>query len=306
MAGVTNEAVRVAGVELGGTKCIAVVGEGLDIMSRRQWRTGDDPARTLAEVSAWLDHHHALYGFAALGIASFGPVCLDRASANYGFILDTPKPGWSGVDVVNMLRGKRDMAVGFDTDVAGAALAEGRWGAAVGCAAYVYLTIGTGIGGGVVVDGKPLHGALHPEIGHIRVRRAPSDDFPGACPFHHDCLEGLASGPAIALRAGRTAETLDEKDPIWGRVADELGELMHMLILTLSPQRIVVGGGLGLGQAHLLPRILIATEQRLGNYLPGQSLAELKQTIVHASLGDNAGVHGALVLALHALGRRES
>lgn len=298
----TTKAPRVAGVELGGTKCIAVVGEGLKIMSRRQWPTGDDPTRTLTEVCEWLDHQQIEHGFDALGIASFGPLCLDQASAGYGRILATPKPGWSGVDVINLVRGYRDIPVGFDTDVTGAALAEGRWGAATGCAVHIYLTIGTGIGGGVVIDGKPLHGALHPEIGHIRVRRSPDDAFPGACPFHHDCLEGLASGHAIALRTGRPAEMLGEDAAIWNFVADEIGELMQMLIMALSPQRIVVGGGVGRGQAHLLPRICAATEHKLGKYLPGSSLAEVKRTIVPAALGEGAGVLGSLALALDALG----
>lgn len=292
---------RIAGVELGGTKCIAVIAQGRNILSREQWPTTNDPGSTLEAAAAWLDLEQAERGFEALGIASFGPLGLDPARADYGQILNTPKPGWSGANVVAALRGKRAIPIAFDTDVAGAALAEGRWGAAIGCGVHVYLTIGTGIGGGVIVDGKPLHGAIHPEIGHVRVCRSPGDTFAGACPVHGDCLEGLASGPAIALRAGRPAETLSNDDPLWGKVADELAELMHTLIMTLSPHRIVVGGGVGYGQAHLLPRIRIATTQKLARYLPGQSLEELAQTIVPAALGADAGVHGALALALKAL-----
>ena len=292
---------RVAGVELGGTKIIAVVAEGRTILAREQWPTGDDPGTILRIVAAWLEQAQAEHGFGALGIASFGPLCLDRADARYGRILTTPKPGWSGTDLVGLIGGGLDCPVGLDTDVAGAALAEGDWGASIGCAVHVYLTIGTGIGGGVVVDGRPVHGALHPEIGHVRVRRAPGDSFAGICPFHGDCLEGLASGPAIAARAARPASDLAEDDPLWDFVASEIAELMHMLILTLAPQRIVIGGGVGHGQAHLLPRISAATAARLGNYLPDCSAADLAKVIVGASLGEDAGVIGAIALAQRAL-----
>jgi fructokinase len=162
---------------------------------------------------------------------------------------------------------------------------------------HVYLTIGTGIGGGIVIDGKPLHGAVHPEIGHVRVRRAGGDPFAGCCPVHGDCLEGLASGPAIALRAGHPAETIAPTDPVWEWVAAELADLMHMLILTLSPHRIVVGGGVGYGQSHLLPRVRAATAKSLNAYLPGQTVGDLERVIVPAGLGSEAGVFGALALA---------
>jgi fructokinase len=293
---------RVAGVELGGTKCIAVVAHGRDILAQAQWPTGANAPATLSAVSKWLVAAKAEHGFEALGIASFGPLCLDRNNADFGKILDTPKPGWAGVDVVDALSGGLGVPVCFDTDVAGAALAEGLWGAAIGCGVHVYLTIGTGIGGGVVIDGKPLHGAVHPEIGHVRVRRVAGDAFAGACPVHGDCLEGLASGPAIARRTGRPAETIAPTDPVWECVAAELAELMHMLILTLSPHRIVLGGGVGYGQPHLLARVRTAAAMRLNAYLPGQTVADLERMIVPAGLGAEAGVCGALALAqsLHA------
>ncbi|MEO7787886.1 MAG: ROK family protein [Sphingomicrobium sp.] len=292
---------RVAGVELGGTKIIAVVAEGRTILAREQWPTGDDATTILHSVAAWLEQAQSGHGFDALGIGSFGPLCLDRTDDRYGHILDTPKPGWSGIDLVGLIGGGLDRPVGLDTDVAGAALAEGKWGASIGCSVNVYLTIGTGIGGGVVVDGQPVHGALHPEIGHVRVRRDPGDVFVGICPFHGDCLEGLAAGPAIAARAGRPASDIAADDPLWKLVANEIGELMHMLILTLSPQRIVIGGGVGHGQAHLLPRIRKATAERLADYLPNRSVEELADVIVGASLGEDAGVLGTIALAQRAL-----
>lgn len=288
---------RVAGVELGGTKIIAVIAEGRHIIARRQWPTGDDARSSLGLIAAWLEQVHFEHGFDALGIASFGPLCLDRSSPAYGQILATPKPGWSGADVVSTLGRGLDVPVAFETDVAGAALAEGQWGASVGCSVHVYLTIGTGIGGGVVIDGKPLHGALHPEMGHVRVRRGAGDQFAGICCFHGDCLEGLASGPAIAARAGQLAETLGPDDPVWELVVNEIAELLQMLILTLSPHRIVIGGGVGYGQSHLLPRIRAATAACLQSYLPNHSLPYFDRLLVHPMLGQDAGVFGAIALA---------
>ncbi len=291
----------IAGVELGGTKCIAVTARGREIVSRAQWPTGDDAAATLGTLAAWLRAAHRTAPFAALGIASFGPLCLDATAPDYGRIINTPKPGWSGADVLGVLAGDLGVPVAIDTDVAGAALAEGRWGASVGCPVHVYLTIGTGIGGGIVVDGKPLHGSFHPEMGHVRVRRAAGDAFMGVCRVHGDCLEGLAAGPAIAARTGRPAEELGSDDPVWALVAGEVGDLMASLILMLAPHRIVIGGGVGQGQLALLPLVHEATARLLGGYLPGQSLEALQDLIVHPGLGGDAGVCGALALALTAL-----
>lgn len=291
----------VAGVELGGTKCIAVVARANRIIRRQRWATGDEPAGTLSTIADWIKAAFAEHDIAALGIGSFGPLCLDPADPRYGRIINTPKPGWSDADVVGMIGGSVDVPIGFDTDVAGAALAEGRWGASVGCQVHVYLTIGTGIGGGIVVDDKPVHGLTHPEIGHLRVRRAPGDSFGGVCPFHGDCIEGLASGPAIAARAGRAADTLAAGDPIWDLVAGEIAELMAALILSLSPHRIVVGGGVGHGQRALLGKVRKATARILGGYLPAYEAVALERIIVPPALGDDAGVLGTIALALAAL-----
>jgi fructokinase len=291
----------IAGVELGGTKCIAVTARGREIVSRAQWPTGDDASATLATLAEWLSAAHQFEPFSALGIASFGPLCLDPASANFGHIVNTPKPGWSGADVLGVLAGDLGVPVAIDTDVAGAALAEGRWGASQSCPVHVYITIGTGIGGGIVVDGKPLHGTFHPEMGHVRVRRAPGDPFMGVCLIHGDCLEGLAAGPAIAARTGKPANVLASDDPVWAVIANEIGDFVASLILTLAPHRIVIGGGVGQGQPALLPLIHAATARVLGGYLPGHSLAALQSLIVHPGLGGDAGVCGAMALALAAL-----
>lgn len=288
---------RVAGVELGGTKIIAAVGEGRTLLAREQWPTGDDPRAVLALVASWLEREHAEMPVEALGIASFGPICLDPTDARYGRILSTPKPGWSGVDVVESLGGSLGVPVHLDTDVAGAALAEGRWGAATNCPVHVYLTIGTGVGGGIVVDGKPLHGALHPELGHIRVRRSPGDAFTGTCPFHGDCLEGLVSGPAIAARTGRPAQQMPPDHPVWTLVAQEIAEAMQVILLTLSAQRIIIGGGVGQGQPQMLPLIRAATAAGLADYLPERATADLEAVIAPALLGDQVGILGAMALA---------
>ena len=288
-------------MELGGTKCIAVIARGLDIVQRAQWPTGDDPAITLGAIAGWLDDAFATAPFAALGIASFGPLRVDPGAADYGRMLDTPKAGWSGANILGGIASRFDGPVMIDTDVAGAALAEGRWGAAIGCGTHVYLTIGTGIGGGIVIDGRPLHGALHPELGHVRVRRAPDDSFGGVCPIHADCLEGLAAGPAIAARTGQPADTLAPDHPVWTRVAGEIAGLLGALILTLAPHRIVIGGGVGQGQPALLPLIRRATAYELGGYMPGHDLASLETLIVHPKLGADAGVYGAIALAMDAL-----
>jgi fructokinase len=301
MVGMTCAVPLVAGVELGGTKCIAVLARGRSIVQRAQWATGDNPAATLGMIADWLDFAARAEPFAALGIASFGPLRVDPAAADYGCIVNTPKPGWSGANVLAGIARHFAGAIAIDTDVAGAALAEGRWGATAGCTSHVYLTIGTGIGGGIVIDGKPVHGTFHPELGHVRVRRAAGDSFAGLCPIHGDCLEGLASGLAIAARSGRPADTLAPTDPVWLLVADEIAELMASLILTLAPHRIVIGGGVGEGQPALLPLIRTATARLLGGYLPGHDRASLEVLIVRPALGHDAGVFGAIALATEAL-----
>lgn len=286
------------GLELGGTKCIALIARGPVLLDSLTVATGE-PGHVLRKLTDWLAARPE--PLAAIGIASFGPVGLDPRRADYGFITTTTKPGWANVDVLGAVRARFDLPIGFDTDVNGAVLAEGRWGAARGCGVHVYLTIGTGIGGGVVVDGRAVHGLMHPEIGHIRVRRVVGDSFAGHCPFHGDCLEGLAAGPAIAARAGIDAATLAADAPVWDSVAAELAELMVTLILTLSPERIVVGGGVGHGQPQLLPRIRAATSGLLAGYVPALDAAGLERLICAPGLGAQAGSLGAIAVALDAL-----
>jgi fructokinase len=297
----TPDAPLVAGVELGGTKSIAVIARGATIMEQARWPTAG-PEPTLDGISDWIIARTGEAGIAALGIASFGPLSLDRAAADFGFITETPKPGWSRLDVRGRLARRFACPIGFDTDVAGAALAEGRWGASVACDVHVYVTIGTGVGAGIVIDGKPVHGRIHPELGHLRIRRSPNDAFPGNCPFHGDCLEGLVSGSAIMARAGVPADKVAAGDPLWERVTGDLAELMATLILSLSPQRIVIGGGVIKNRPALLPRIRERTHELLGGYVADLDEETLARMVVEPHLGANAGPLGAVALALEALG----
>lgn len=288
-----------AGVELGGTKAIAALARGASIVESMRIAT-TDPEETLAalgqRLQAWRVGGH---DFAAIGIGSFGPVGLDPNRVDYGFITTTPKSGWSATDVRGFFASRFDLPICFDTDVNGAALAETWWGSARGSDHAVYITIGTGIGGGIVVDGKPLHGAIHPEIGHLRVRRAGDLSFAGVCPFHGDCLEGLASGPAIAARAGvESATDLPADHPVWDEVAAELAELVAMLVLTVSPQRVLIGGGVGSGRSALLPAVRRGVGTLLADYVAD---FQPDDVIRSPALGGDAGVLGSTALAILAL-----
>jgi fructokinase len=295
-------------VEAGGTKFVVAIGNDRgELLAQERFPTSD-PSSTLANMHASLRRQSRAFGtLAAIGLASFGPVELDKTSARYGFIGRTPKAGWSGTDMAGSLAREFRCPIGFNTDVNAAALAEHRWGAARDVDNLVYLTIGTGIGGGVIVDGAPLHGLTHPEIGHIHPRRHPLDGgFAGVCPFHGDCLEGLASGPAIVARSGALLQQLDAAHSQWSIEADYLGQLCAQLVLTVSPRRIVMGGGV-MSQARLLPLIRLRLLHWLGGYVDrGEILSDSGRYVVAPELGDNAGVLGALILAMNAAERPTS
>ncbi len=289
-----------AGVELGGTKCVCIVGSGPgDIRQMRSVETGLHPQATLRQIEQTLDDMIAAEGSVeALGIASFGPVDLDPDSQRFGFITSTPKPGWRDTNVATRLRDRFGLPMAFDTDVNAAALAEGLWGAAQGLDDFAYVTVGTGIGVGIVAGGKTIKGFAHPEAGHIRVARSPGDTWPGYCPFHGACVEGLASGPAIEARAGRPAAQIPADDPVWDLVAHTLGQLCATLTLTLAPKRILFGGGVLNGQAHLYGLIQKHFEDSLGGYLDHPQIIGVgAQYIRPAGLAELAGPLGALALA---------
>lgn len=288
-----------AGVELGGTKGIALVWRAGRIVERHQVPT-TDPDETLAALGDWLTGHPLNDAFAGLGIASFGPVRLDPAAADHGQILTTTKPGWSGAPVLAALARRVACPIAIDTDVNAAALVEHRWGAGQGCSSLVYLTIGTGVGGGIVVDGRPVHGALHPELGHLRLRRAAGDAFAGACSFHGDCIEGLISGPALAARFGGSIHAAAPDDPRRDFLASDLAQLFAALILTLAPQKLLVGGGVGLGVSGLLDAAVGKLPALLAGYLPELDPPALQAMIGPPALGAEVGPLGAIALALDA------
>ncbi|MBW8784640.1 MAG: ROK family protein [Novosphingobium sp.] len=270
-------------------------------MLRRQRIATADPATTLGAVGEFLrDARRELGPLAGLGIASFGPVQLDPAAPDYGRILVTPKPGWQGAAILETLAQAAACPAAIDTDVNVAALAEVRLGAGAGCGDLVYVTVGTGIGAGVISGGRPVHGLLHPEAGHMKLRRHPADvDFAGVCPFHGDCCEGLASGPAIAARSGAPAEALDRDHPHWAIVADTLGQLCAALTLALSPQRMVLGGGV-MNRGHLFPAIRTAAAEALGGYIaPLRERAAVDALIVPPRC-PVPGLAGAFLLAIDA------
>lgn len=291
-----------AGVELGGTKCVCILGTGPDDVRAMERLPTGEREETLRQIEAVLDRWRSQHGgLRALGIASFGPVDLRTGSPTYGCITSTSKHGWRDTDVARRLGRRLAIPVGFDTDVNGAALAEGRWGAAAGLEDYAYVTVGTGIGVGSIVRGRPLFGMHHTELGHIRVVRKAGDTFSGSCPFHGDCIEGLASGPAIEARVGMPASQLPPEHPAWDYVAHGLGQLMHAMVLTTAPVRIFLGGGVMSAQAHLFERIRQELQRSLNHYIEAPELEQgLAQFIVPPGLGNLSGPLGALALAADA------
>jgi fructokinase len=291
-----------AGVELGGTKCVCILGTGPDDVRAVERLPTGEREETLRQIEAVLDRWRDQFGnIRALGIASFGPVDLREGSPTYGFITSTTKAGWRDTDVARRLGRRFGGPVGFDTDVNGAALAEGRWGGAVGLDDFAYVTVGTGVGVGLIVRGKSVFGMNHTELGHIRIARKAGDRFPGTCPFHGDCVEGLASGPAIEARAGMPASQLPPEHPAWEFVAHTLSQLMHTLVLTTAPVRIFLGGGVMNAQTHLFERIQRELRQSLNGYVEARELEQgLAQYIVAPGLGAMSGPLGALALAADA------
>jgi fructokinase len=286
------------GIEAGGTKFNCIVASGPDqVLAEARFPT-TTPEQTIGQVIAFFKQYPSI---AAVGVACFGPLDLNRLSPTYGSITSTPKPGWANTDIRGQLQRELGVPVGFDTDVNAAAVAEGLWGACQGLSNFVYFTIGTGVGGGAVVNGSPLHGLVHPEMGHIVLPHDHQiDPFPGWCPFHQDCFEGLAAGPAINKRWGCPAETLPPDHPAWDLEATYIGLAMQSIICTLSPERIVLGGGV-MQQAHLFPLIRQKTQAFLNQYVQSPTiLNKMDDYIVPPGLDTHSGMMGALALAQQA------
>jgi len=287
------------GIEGGGTKFICAVGTSPDDIRREERFPTTTPAETMDWAIAFFKQAEEDFGkLSALGFACFGPLDPEPASPTFGFILPTTKPNWSNVNIVGMLKSTFDIPITFDTDVNGAAMGEWTWGAARGLDTFVYLTIGTGVGGGALVNGRLLHGLLHPEMGHILLPHDRArDPFEGICPFHGDCFEGLASGPAIEKRWGQKAETLPPDHPAWGLEAHYIALALSALIVTLSPQRIILGGGV-MGQTFLFPMIQQKVKDRLNGYVQSPAVNEkIAEYIVPPGLGTRSGMLGAIALA---------
>ena len=287
------------GVEGGGTKFACAIGSGPgDIRAETRFPT-TSPEETIRRATEFFRHQQKEVGrIEGIGIGTFGPIDPRPTSPTFGHILLTPKPGWSNVDVLGPIRDELNVPVAFDSDVNAAVLAEWRWGAAQACDPALYLTIGTGIGGGVILGGRVLHGLLHPEMGHLHMNRDPTrDPFTGSCPFHSDCFEGLAAGPAVEERWGQTAESLPPHHPAWELEAQYIARALTAFVYILSPQRIVVGGGI-MEQLHLFPMVRDKVKALLNGYIQSEHILErIDQYIVPPALGNRAGVLGALAMA---------
>ncbi len=285
------------GIEAGGTKFVCAVGRGPDDLRAEARIPTTEPDETIARAIRFFREAAAGEALAAVGIGSFGPLDPDPGSATFGHITSTPKPGWGGTDLAGAVAGALEVPVAFDTDVNAAALGEHRWGIARGLDTFVYLTVGTGIGGGVMASGRLVHGLLHPEMGHLLIARRADDDFAGVCPFHGACLEGLASGPALEGRWGQPAETLPEDHPAWELEAHYLALGLANVVCVVSPRRIVLGGGV-MTREPLFPIIRRKLRQLLNGYVQASSITDdNEEFIVPPGLGGRAGVLGAIALA---------
>jgi fructokinase len=288
------------GIEAGGTKFVCMVAGGPgDIRAEVRFPT-TTPAETLARCIAFFNEQAAKLGqpVSSIGIACFGPIDLNPQSPTFGFITTTPKEGWAHTDVAGPIHKGLGVPVAFDHDVVVAGLGEGKWGAAQGLSNFLYMTIGTGIGGGVIAGGKPVHGLVHPEIGHMLLRRDPKKDpFPGNCPYHQDCLEGLAAGPAMAKRWNQPAFDLPFEHPAWALEAEYLALAVHNLVCVLSPQRIILGGGV-MQQTRLFPVIRARVVELLNGYIHSDAiLKNIDEYIVPPGLGNESGALGCIAMA---------
>ncbi len=292
------------GIEAGGTKFVCAIGNDAgDIKVEARFPT-TKPDETIARAIAFFGENSAELDtpLAAIGIAAFGPIDPNPDSPTWGHITTTPKPHWANVDLAGTIQRQFKVPVGFDTDVNGAALGEHRWGAAQGLDTFVYYTIGTGVGGGGMVGGKLMHGLVHPEMGHMRLAHDwTKDPYAGKCPYHGDCFEGLAAGPAIEDRWGVKGQDLGDDHPAWALEAEYIAQAMQTTICLLSPQRIILGGGV-MSQPQLFPLVRARTQALLNGYVQSPAILDaIDDYIVPPGLGNQAGVLGAIALGMAAL-----
>lgn len=282
-------------IEAGGTKMVCAVGDETGKIIESTVIPTETPALTMPQIIEWFKK----FDIKALGLACFGPIDLHEESETYGYITSTPKLEWENFNILGCLKEALNVPVGFDTDVNGAILGEMVYGSAKGLTDAVYITIGTGIGGGVFSNGKLLHGMLHPEIGHMFIPRHPKDDFTGLCPYHGSCFEGLASGPSIESRWGAPGAELSDREEVWDLEAYYIAEAITAVTMVLSPQRFILGGGV-MKQEQLFPMIRRYVGQMIAGYLRTKELEDLNSFIVPSSLQGNQGILGALKLAIDA------
>ena len=289
-------------LEAGGTKMVCAIGdENGNILERVSIPTGT-PENTMPPMIEFFKGK----GISALGIGCFGPVDLDKKSPTYGYITSTPKLAWTNYPIVAEFEKALGVPVGFDTDVNAAALGEATWGCTKDVENSIYITIGTGVGVGVIVNGKPYHGMIHPEGGHILLARHPQDPMVGSgCPFHENCMEGLAAGPSLEKRWGVKGAELADRMEVWEMEAWYIGQAITNYIMILSPERIICGGGV-MHQPCLLPLIRKEVEHQMNGYIKGKGMDDLNNYIVGVSLNDNQGAMGAVKLAMDALAEKEA
>lgn len=290
---------KIGALEAGGTKMVCAVGNEDGKIQKRVSYPTEIPEKTMPQIIGFFKGE----GIQALGIGCFGPLDLNRGSASYGCITSTPKLAWANYNIVKIFYEALAVPVGFDTDVNGAMLGEVAFGAARGCSTAIYITIGTGVGVGVYANNALLHGLVHPEAGHVLIERKPNDLYHGKCPYHANCLEGLAAGPAIMERWGKPAAELADKKEVWELEGDYIAQAVANYILVLSPQKVILGGGV-MHQKQLFPLVREKTVQKLNGYLQDEVLQKhIDDYIVAPGLGDDAGITGALLLGLAAAGR---
>ncbi|AJY74036.1 ROK family protein [Paenibacillus beijingensis] len=288
---------RIGAIEAGGTKFVCGIGNEEGTIEHRVSFPTERPETTMKNVIAYFKDNQV----EAIGIGTFGPINIDPASPQYGYVTTTPKPGWAMYPFLGTLKEAFDVPFGWDTDVNAAAFGEATWGAAKGLDSCVYYTIGTGIGVGVYAEGSLVHGLVHPEGGHILTRRHPQDTFQGNCPYHGDCLEGMAAGPALEKRWNVKGSELSPDHPAWEIEAFYIGQSVTASILMLSPKKIILGGGV-MHQEQLFPLIRAEVQNNLKGYVSADEvLKDIDSYIVPPGLGDNAGLCGSLALGLNAL-----
>ena len=291
---------RLGALEAGGTKMVCAIGDETGKIFEQISIPTRTPEDTIPEI---IDYFQKAQ-IEALGIGCFGPIDPDRQSATYGYITSTPKLAWANFNIVNAFEKALNCPVGFDTDVNGSVLGEVTFGQAKGKSCVVYVTIGTGVGAGIYIEGKLLHGMLHPEAGHVMIQRREGDNYQGKCPYHGTCLEGMAAGPAVEERWGRKAVELKDRKEVWDLEAYYIAQALTGYILTLSPEMIILGGGI-MHQEQLFPMIRGYVKEMLGGYIKTEELENMENYIVPASLNDDQGIMGALELGKRALAERK-